>query len=267
MVTTTIKTGSPLSLDVAVPDREKAHTRPEPSGSPSASGDSHRLVERMRPSTTLAYCGVGRRGSGWLFLPDSVRHAGEPAVSTGTGDLTNEAFIAALGERLATLDHVVSTTSARARGRLAHLDRDAMRRSFDTKVIRPLMLGQAPGPSHKQRRLVCHFVRRRRGHDCRPRYGPGHHQRCRRHLRPLPGRRNWHRSGSTLSSRTSSRRTLEMTSESRARRAASPSSAPVAQPSGSAPSTTSHETSCCPDRQLPQRPGAAHPWRRAADLT
>ena len=37
---------------------------------------------------------------------------------------------------------MVSTASARARGRLAELDRDAIRRSFDTKVIGPLMLAK-----------------------------------------------------------------------------------------------------------------------------
>jgi NAD(P)-dependent dehydrogenase (short-subunit alcohol dehydrogenase family) len=41
---------------------------------------------------------------------------------------------------------VVSTASARARGRLAGLDRDAVRRSFDTKVIGPLMLAKHLGP-------------------------------------------------------------------------------------------------------------------------
>jgi len=34
-------------------------------------------------------------------------------------------------------DQTVSTASARARGRLADLDRDAIRLSFDTKVISP----------------------------------------------------------------------------------------------------------------------------------
>jgi NAD(P)-dependent dehydrogenase (short-subunit alcohol dehydrogenase family) len=44
------------------------------------------------------------------------------------------------------LDHVVSTASARARGRLADLDRDAIRTSFDTKVIGPLMLAKQLAP-------------------------------------------------------------------------------------------------------------------------
>jgi NAD(P)-dependent dehydrogenase (short-subunit alcohol dehydrogenase family) len=61
-------------------------------------------------------------------------------------DLTDEASIAALGQRLGTVDHVVSTASARARGRVADLDRDAIRRSFDTKVIGPLMLAKHLAP-------------------------------------------------------------------------------------------------------------------------
>jgi NAD(P)-dependent dehydrogenase (short-subunit alcohol dehydrogenase family) len=73
-------------------------------------------------------------------------YAGEPGISTESVDLTDEASIAALGERLGTIDHVVSTASARARGRLADLDRDAVRVSFDTKVIGPLMLAKHLAP-------------------------------------------------------------------------------------------------------------------------
>jgi NAD(P)-dependent dehydrogenase (short-subunit alcohol dehydrogenase family) len=73
-------------------------------------------------------------------------YAGEPEVSTEAVDLTDEASIAALGERLGAVDHVVSTASARARGRIADLDRDAIRLSFDTKVIGPLMLAKHLAP-------------------------------------------------------------------------------------------------------------------------
>jgi NAD(P)-dependent dehydrogenase (short-subunit alcohol dehydrogenase family) len=69
-------------------------------------------------------------------------YAGEPGISTETLDLTDEASIAAFGERLGAVDHVVSTASARVRGRVADLDRDAIRLSFDTKVIGPLMLAK-----------------------------------------------------------------------------------------------------------------------------
>ena len=76
----------------------------------------------------------------------AAAYAGETAVSAESVDLTDEGSIAALGERLGTVGHVVSTASARARGRLGDLDRDAIRRSFDTKVIGPLMLAKHLAP-------------------------------------------------------------------------------------------------------------------------
>ncbi len=76
----------------------------------------------------------------------AAAYAGEPAISTETVDLTDEESIAALGAQLGSVDHVVSTASARARGRVAQLDRDAIRLSFDTKVIGPLMLAKHLAP-------------------------------------------------------------------------------------------------------------------------
>jgi NAD(P)-dependent dehydrogenase (short-subunit alcohol dehydrogenase family) len=73
-------------------------------------------------------------------------YAGQPGISTEIVDLTDEASIEALGRRLGAVDHVVSTASARARGRLADLDRDGIRLSFDTKVIGPLMLAKHLAP-------------------------------------------------------------------------------------------------------------------------
>jgi NAD(P)-dependent dehydrogenase (short-subunit alcohol dehydrogenase family) len=80
----------------------------------------------------------------------AAAYAGEPGVSTETVDLTDEASIAALSERLGRVDHVVSTASARARGRVADLDREAIRLSFDTKVIGPLMLAKHFAPRLNQ---------------------------------------------------------------------------------------------------------------------
>ena len=73
-------------------------------------------------------------------------YAGEPGISTETVDLTDEESIAALGKRLGSVHHVVSTASARARGRVADLDRDAVRLSFDVKVLGPLMLAKHLAP-------------------------------------------------------------------------------------------------------------------------
>jgi NAD(P)-dependent dehydrogenase (short-subunit alcohol dehydrogenase family) len=77
-------------------------------------------------------------------------YSSEPGISTETVDLTDEASIAALGKRLGTVGHVVSTASARARGRLPDLDRDKVRLSFDTKVIGPLMLAKHLAPRMSQ---------------------------------------------------------------------------------------------------------------------
>jgi NAD(P)-dependent dehydrogenase (short-subunit alcohol dehydrogenase family) len=76
----------------------------------------------------------------------AVAYDGEPGISIEAVDLTDEASIAALGERLGSVDHVVSTASARARGLIGDLDRDALRLSFDTKVIGPLMLAKHLAP-------------------------------------------------------------------------------------------------------------------------
>ena len=55
-------------------------------------------------------------------------------------DVTDDSSIAALAERVGLVDHVVSAVSARARGRLDQLERVSLLKSFDTKVIGPLML-------------------------------------------------------------------------------------------------------------------------------
>jgi NAD(P)-dependent dehydrogenase (short-subunit alcohol dehydrogenase family) len=61
-------------------------------------------------------------------------------------DLTDDSSIAALAERVSTVDHVVSTASARARGNLADLERRSLQLSFDTKVIGPTMLAKYFAP-------------------------------------------------------------------------------------------------------------------------
>lgn len=76
----------------------------------------------------------------------AAAYAEQPQVRTEAIDLTDEDSIEALADRVGTVDHVVSTASARARGRLADLDRDALRLSFDTKVIGPLMLAKHFAP-------------------------------------------------------------------------------------------------------------------------
>jgi NAD(P)-dependent dehydrogenase (short-subunit alcohol dehydrogenase family) len=67
----------------------------------------------------------------------------DPDVRVESVDLNDDASITALADRIGTVDHLVSTASSRARGTLSDLARDAVQRSFDTKVIGPLMLAQA----------------------------------------------------------------------------------------------------------------------------
>lgn len=67
-------------------------------------------------------------------------------VTAQAVDLTDDASIAALADRVGAVDHLVSTASARARGNLADLERRNLRLSFDTKVIGPTMLAKYFAP-------------------------------------------------------------------------------------------------------------------------
>jgi NAD(P)-dependent dehydrogenase (short-subunit alcohol dehydrogenase family) len=73
----------------------------------------------------------------------------DPDISAESVDITDDASIAALADRVGTVDHVVSTASARARGNLADLKRDDLRMSFDTKVIGPTLLAKYLAPQMK----------------------------------------------------------------------------------------------------------------------
>jgi NAD(P)-dependent dehydrogenase (short-subunit alcohol dehydrogenase family) len=66
----------------------------------------------------------------------------DPGIIAEVVDITDDASIAALAESVGPVDHVVSTASARARGKLADLQRENLRQSFDTKVIGPTMLAK-----------------------------------------------------------------------------------------------------------------------------
>jgi len=61
-------------------------------------------------------------------------------------DVTDDESIAALADRVGAVDHVVSTASARARGKLSELERRNLLQSFDTKVIGPTMLAKHFAP-------------------------------------------------------------------------------------------------------------------------
>jgi hypothetical protein len=233
MVTTTMKTGSPLSLGLAVPDCDKQHTP----GAGRVLIRVRRFRSRNRAYAAVNHAGLLRGRPTWFWLALSAS-PGTPRRRVRRQHRDRRPHQRALHRR-------PRRTIRRARPRGVHHLGARPRppgppgQGRDQAVARyqgdpPADAGQAPGPSHEQRRLVRHFLRRRRGHDCGPRYGPGHYQRHRRHPRPLPGRRNWHRSGSTLSPQTSSRPALGTTSARRARRTTSQSSAAATQPGGSA---------------------------------
>lgn len=75
-------------------------------------------------------------------LTDGLR----PGITVETVDITDDSSIQALAERTGTVDHIVTTASARARGLLQDLQRDSLRQSFDTKVIGPAMLAKHFAP-------------------------------------------------------------------------------------------------------------------------
>jgi NAD(P)-dependent dehydrogenase (short-subunit alcohol dehydrogenase family) len=70
----------------------------------------------------------------------------DTGITAEAVDLTDDTSIAALADRLGAVDHVVSTASARARGKLADLQRHNLQQSFDTKVIGATMLAKYFAP-------------------------------------------------------------------------------------------------------------------------
>jgi NAD(P)-dependent dehydrogenase (short-subunit alcohol dehydrogenase family) len=126
-------------------------TEHSPAGNQGLPGRTVLVIGRgsgIARATVLAARDAGARVIAAGRHPETLAqaYAGESGISTEQVDLTDDASIAALGERLGTVDHVVSTASARARGTLADLSRDAVRASLDTKVIGPLMLAKHLGP-------------------------------------------------------------------------------------------------------------------------
>jgi NAD(P)-dependent dehydrogenase (short-subunit alcohol dehydrogenase family) len=75
--------------------------------------------------------------------PDGLAAAyGGMDVGIEQVDVTDEASIAALADRIAALDHVVATASARARGGYADLTGSLVSASLSTKVVGPILLAK-----------------------------------------------------------------------------------------------------------------------------
>ncbi|MGB8404363.1 MAG: SDR family oxidoreductase [Mycobacterium sp.] len=70
----------------------------------------------------------------------------DPRITADVVDVTDDASIAALAERIGAVDHVVSTASARARGKLSELQRDTLLLSLNTKVLGPTMVAKYFAP-------------------------------------------------------------------------------------------------------------------------
>jgi NAD(P)-dependent dehydrogenase (short-subunit alcohol dehydrogenase family) len=66
----------------------------------------------------------------------------DAGITAEAVDVTDDESIGALAERVGPVDHLVSTASARARGKLAELERRDLQLSFDTKVIGRTMLAK-----------------------------------------------------------------------------------------------------------------------------
>jgi NAD(P)-dependent dehydrogenase (short-subunit alcohol dehydrogenase family) len=67
-------------------------------------------------------------------------------VQVETVDVTDEASIAALAVSLGSVDHVVATASARARGKVGDLTPETVALSFATKAIGPILLAKHLAP-------------------------------------------------------------------------------------------------------------------------
>lgn len=67
-------------------------------------------------------------------------------VTTARLDLGDEESVKDLAERIGRLDHVVSLAAAHANGPVTDLDRAAVLRAFDAKVIGPLLLAKHFAP-------------------------------------------------------------------------------------------------------------------------
>ncbi|WP_458690776.1 SDR family oxidoreductase [Nocardia tengchongensis] len=86
--------------------------------------------------------GIGRR------IAEDATAQGAHVISAGRPelDLTDEDTVRALAERVGELDYLVSLAADHANGPITELDRDAVHRAFDAKVIGPILLAKHFAP-------------------------------------------------------------------------------------------------------------------------
>ncbi|MFF0632152.1 SDR family oxidoreductase [Nocardia sp. NPDC004151] len=90
--------------------------------------------------------GIARR------IAEDATHQGAQVISVGRPelDLTDEDTIRALAERVGELDYLVSLAADHANGPVTDLDRDAVHRAFDAKVIGPILLAKHFAPRFRE---------------------------------------------------------------------------------------------------------------------
>jgi NAD(P)-dependent dehydrogenase (short-subunit alcohol dehydrogenase family) len=106
-------------------------------GRPGGIARAITLAARAAGATVVV---AGRDGSALASAYD------DHAITAETVDLTDEASVTALAGRLGSVDHIVSTASARARGRIDDLAPEVVVRSFATKVMGPILLAKHFAP-------------------------------------------------------------------------------------------------------------------------
>jgi NAD(P)-dependent dehydrogenase (short-subunit alcohol dehydrogenase family) len=115
------------------------------------------MTATLKERTVLV---IGRPGGIARAITFAVREAGGSVVAAGRDadaladayddpgivaesvDVTDEASVAALAERLGGVDHVISTASARARGPVGDLDPDVVTVSLRTKAVGAILLAK-----------------------------------------------------------------------------------------------------------------------------
>ncbi|GAB3132491.1 SDR family oxidoreductase [Amycolatopsis sp. NPDC004378] len=80
-----------------------------------------------------------------------------PGIRTAFADLGDESSLKALAGAVGELDYLVTLGSAPANGPLAALDRDAVTKAFDAKVIGPLVLAREFAPRFRDGGAVALF--------------------------------------------------------------------------------------------------------------
>jgi NAD(P)-dependent dehydrogenase (short-subunit alcohol dehydrogenase family) len=74
----------------------------------------------------------------------------EPGIRTAIADLGDESSLKALADEVGELDYLITLAAAPANGPFTTLERDAVTRAFDAKVIGPMMLAKHLAPRFRE---------------------------------------------------------------------------------------------------------------------